>query len=99
MSLSHLRIPHVVVFQGNLSTTRIEFYREEFLKVRQCLEHQREYFSEQAISHVECALSRIFAELEHLSDRQDADDIVEAWLRQFVCITRPDAWNDPRLVH
>ena len=99
MSLSHLRIPHVVFHSCSPTHTRIEFYREEFLKVRESLEHQREYFSEQAISNVECALTRILGELEHLTNRQDADDIVEAWLRQFCCITRADAWCDPRQVH
>lgn len=99
MSLTHLRIPHVVFHSCSPTYTRIEFYREEFLKVRECLEHQREYFSAQAISNVEEALGRILAELEHLSDRHDADDIVEAWLRQFCCITRPDAWCDPSQVH
>ena len=99
MSLSHLRIPHVVFGTSSPTHIRIEFYREEFLKVRQCLEFQREYFSEQAISHVEGALSRILEELEHLSDRQDADDIVEAWLRQFGCIARHGGWCDPRQVH
>jgi hypothetical protein len=79
MSLSHLRIPHVVFHSCNPTHTRIEFYREEFLKVRASLEHQREYFSEQAIPNVECALTRILGELEHLTNRQDADDIVEAW--------------------
>ena len=100
MSLSHLRIPHLILHScSRISHTRIEFYREEFLKVQRSLECQREYFSEQAISHVECVLTRILAELELLSDRQDADGIVEAWLQQFGCITQPDAWCDPRQVH
>jgi hypothetical protein len=99
MSLLHLRLPPVVCHTESISHTRIEFYREEFLKVQRCLEHQRECFSDQAISHVECVLTRILAELEQVSDRQDADGIVEAWLQQFVCITHPDAWCDPRQVH
>lgn len=99
MSLSHFRIPYVAFLPGSIASSRIEFYREEFLKVRECLEHQREYFSEQAISSIECALTRILEELEQLSDRQDADDIVEAWLRQFYCIASRDGWNDPRNVH
>ena len=32
MSLSHLRIPHVVFHSCSPTHTRIEFYREEFLK-------------------------------------------------------------------
>ena len=34
------------------------FYREEFVKCQRCLEEQREYYSERAISDVERALTR-----------------------------------------
>ncbi|MBA3819661.1 MAG: hypothetical protein H0X17_12265, partial [Deltaproteobacteria bacterium] len=35
-----------------------DFYREEFLKHRQCLALQREYFSERAIIDADAALAR-----------------------------------------
>ena len=44
-----------------------EFYREEFLKHRRCLEQQRAYYSEGAITDVETALAKIISQLEHLS--------------------------------
>ena len=43
-----------------------EFYREEFVKHHRCLQQQRPYFSESAITDVEAALARIMAELEQL---------------------------------
>ena len=35
-----------------------EFYREEFLKHQRCLQQQRAYYSERAITDVEAALTR-----------------------------------------
>ena len=43
-----------------------EFYREEFLKHHRCLQQQRPYYSEGAITDVEAALTRIMSQLEQL---------------------------------
>ena len=43
-----------------------EFYREEFLKHHRCLQQQRPYYSESAITDVEAALTRIMGQLEQL---------------------------------
>ena len=43
------------------------FYREEFLKRQRCLEQQREFYSERAISDVEQALVKVMAQLDRLS--------------------------------
>ena len=43
-----------------------EFYREEFVKHHRCLQQHRPYFSEDAITDVEAALTRIMGQLEHL---------------------------------
>ncbi|MBI4477034.1 MAG: hypothetical protein HY654_07660 [Acidobacteria bacterium] len=75
------------------------FYREEFLKHQKCLERQREYYSERAISNVQAALTRILAELEQLCCKQDADRIVSELLRQFDVVTGLSAWSDPKEVH
>ena len=42
----------------------VEFYREEFLKHHQCLQQQRPYYSESAITGVEAALAKIIDELD-----------------------------------
>src|SRR5438105_4380227 len=41
-----------------------EFYREEFVKHHLCLQQQRPYYSEGAITDVEAALTRILSDLE-----------------------------------
>lgn len=78
---------------------RADFYREEFLRHRRCLEHQREYFSERAIADVECAITRILARLDQLCCCEDADRRVAALLKQFDCVTGLSAWIDSRTLH
>lgn len=80
-------------------TTRTDFYREEFLKHRRCLEQQREYYSDSAITSVEAALTRIIAQLEHLSTKQDADQLVSSLLRKINVVTGLSSWSDPKNVH
>ena len=80
-------------------TTRTDFYREEFLKHRRCLEKQREYYSASAITSVEAALTRIISQLEHLSAKKDADQVVSSLLRKFNVVTGLSSWVDPKNVH
>jgi hypothetical protein len=80
-------------------TSLIDFYREEFLKHHQCLQAQREYFSEQAICGVERALQRVMADLEHLSGKADADEVMARLLREFDVVTGLSGWSDPLKAH
>ncbi len=81
------------------ATIRTAFYREEFLKHRQCLELQREYFSERAIRAVDAALGRIMQQLEELCSRENADEVVSRLLKKLDLVTNLSAWTDPRHVH
>lgn len=76
-----------------------DFFREEFLKHQRCLEEQREYYSDSAIEPVEEALTRIIAEVEHLSAKEDAEEVVSRLLRKFNVVTRLSSWTDPKNVH
>lgn len=75
------------------------FYREEFAKCQRCLEQQREYYSERAISDVEQALTEVMSQLDRLCCNADADIVVSRLLRQFDVITGLSAWSDPKQVH
>jgi len=75
------------------------FYREEFVKCQRCLDAQREFYSERAISEVEQALTRVMAQLDHLCAKADADEVVSRLLQQFDTVTRLSAWSDPRQIH
>jgi hypothetical protein len=75
------------------------FYREEFVKCKRCLEQQREYFSAGAISDAERALSKVMSQLDRLCTKADADKVVSRLLRQFDVVTGLSAWSDPRHTH
>jgi hypothetical protein len=76
-----------------------EFYREEFIKHRRCLQQQRAYFSETAITDVEAALTRIMGQLEHLCSKDNADEVVSSLLKKFDVVTGLSSWTDPRHTH
>ena len=75
------------------------FYREEFLKCQRCLDQQREFYSEHAITEVERALTRVMGQLDRLCAHADADEVVSRLLRQFDTVTRLSVWSDPRQIH
>jgi hypothetical protein len=75
------------------------FYREEFVKCKRCLEQQREFFSEGAISDAERALTKVMSQLDLLCTKADADQVVSRLLRQFDVVTGLSAWSDPRHTH
>lgn len=75
------------------------FYKEEFLKCQECLERQREYYSERAIEEVEQALLKVMGQLDLLCTKADAAQVVSKLLRQFDVVTGLSAWTDPRRVN
>src|SRR5688572_27170165 len=75
------------------------FYREEFLKRQQCLEQQREHYSQRAIDDVEQALLKVIGQLDLLCTKDDADQVVSKLLRQFDVATGLTAWTDPRTIN
>jgi hypothetical protein len=76
-----------------------EFYREEFKKHQQCLQRQRPYYSESAITDVEAALTRIMGQLEQLCSRDNADQVVSSLLKKFDVVTGLSAWSEPKQTH
>jgi hypothetical protein len=76
-----------------------EFYREEFLKHHRCLQEQREYYSEQAITSVETVLLKVIAEVDRLSTNANAEAVVAKLLREFDVVTGLSNWSDPHKVH
>jgi hypothetical protein len=71
-----------------------DFYREEFIRHRECLAQQREYFSERAITNADDALARILAELEQLCEKDDAEQLIGRLLRTFNAVTGLSRWGD-----
>ncbi len=76
-----------------------EFYREEFVKHHRCLQQQRPYYSESAITDVEAALIRIMGQLETLCTQDNADQVVSTLLKKFDVVTGLSSWSDPKHSH
>ena len=76
-----------------------DFYREEFLKHRECLALQREYFSERAITDADAALARVLSQLEQLCAQDDAEQLIGKLLRQFNAVTGLSGWSDTKQLH
>ncbi len=96
-------MPRVPTFErpssARIASSPIDFFREEFLKHQRCLDAQREYYSEGAICEVEAALRRILTELDRLTMRQDAEQIVSGLLRSIDLLTGLSARSDPKQAH
>jgi hypothetical protein len=76
-----------------------DFYREEFMRHRECLARQREYFSESAIVDADRALARVLGRLEELCERDGADQLLGRLLRTFNAVTGLSGWSDPAQLH
>jgi len=74
----------------------IEFYRQEFVKHHRCLQQQRPYYSESAITDVEAALTKILSQLEQLSTQDNAPQLLSSLLKKFDVVTGLSAWSDPK---
>ena len=81
------------------SNVRTNFYREELLKHWQCLEQQREYYSEKAMSDVEAALRRLMLRVDRLCAEEHGDQIVSQLLRKIDSVTRLSAWSRQKPTH
>ena len=94
-------MPRIVTDSRPISAQHpvIEFYREEFVKHHRCLQQQRPYYSESAITDVEAALTRIIEQLEQLSSQANAPQLVSSLLRKFDVVTGLSAWSDPKQTH
>jgi hypothetical protein len=86
-------------FCGPACQCLADFFREEFIKHHRCLERQREFYSDHAIAQAEEALSRILGQVEQLSQREDACEIVSQLLRKFDLVTNLSAWTEPKALH
>jgi hypothetical protein len=75
------------------------FYREEFIRHRECLAQQREYFSDLAITNADEALAMVLGQLERLCERDGADQLIGKLLRTFNAVTGLSNWSDPKQLH
>jgi hypothetical protein len=100
LRLTRVDVPgHPSTLFGSPCQCLADFFREEFLKHHACLERQREYYSDVAITQAEAALARIMEQLEQLCQRDDACQMVGQLLKKFDLVTKLSAWTDPEHLH
>ena len=75
------------------------FYREEFIRHRECLAAQRELFSDLAITNADEALALVLGQLDQLCQQDDADQLIGRLLRTFNAVTGLSHWSDPKQLH
>jgi hypothetical protein len=88
-----------LVFPLSGAQRPIDFYRDELIKHQRCLQRQREYYSERAITCAEAALGRLMDGLDQLCRQKDADQVMGRLLRQLDVVTGLSAWSDPKKVN
>jgi hypothetical protein len=76
-----------------------DFFRREIVKHQECLERQREYYSDVAIRQAEDALMRTLAQVECLCQRADANQIIGELLKKFDAVTNLSAFTDLQHLH
>ncbi|HEU4939946.1 MAG TPA: hypothetical protein VFT39_26035 [Vicinamibacterales bacterium] len=76
-----------------------DFYRQEFIRHRECLKQQREYFSERAITEADHALALVLGHLDQLCAKDDAAQVMGQLLRKFNAVTGLSSWSDPSKLH
>ena len=76
-----------------------DFFRQEFLRHRECLARQREYFSERAITDADRALARVLGELDQICAKDDGVELISQLLRQFNAVTGLSGWADTSKLH
>ena len=64
-----------------------DFYRQELLKHCDCLERQREYFSDRAIAEAERGLLRVIARVDDLCTHGDANEVIASLLKKIDAVT------------
>ena len=105
MSRTHHTLAPLLVdarrFPTVADSIRTNFYREEFLKHQECLQRQRESYSECTIIEVEEALRRVMARVDELcvQGEADVDLVVSRLLRTFDGVTKLSAWSEPTNTH
>src|SRR5262245_6869860 len=90
---------HTRSLYGPLCSCRADFYRQEIQKHHECLERQREYYSEGAIAKAEDGLARCLSQLDQLCQRDDACEVMGQLLRKLDVVTKLSAWTEPDKLH
>ena len=78
---------------------RVTFYREELFRHWQCLEQQREQYSDKAIADIERALGRLMLRVDALCGDERGQKVVAQLLCKIDGVTRLSSWSKSTRIH
>jgi len=64
-----------------------DFYREEFLKHKSRLEHQRAFFTEGTYEEIEGVLNRIITEMDRICEVENFEELASHLLHRIDIVT------------
>ena len=65
----------------------LDFYREEFLRHKSRLEHQRAFFAEKTYEEIESVLNRIIEEMDRICEVEHFEELASHLLRRIDVVT------------
>jgi hypothetical protein len=68
-----------------------EFYREEFLRHKSRLEHQRPFFAEKTYDEIESVLNRIIDEIDRICEVENFEELASHLLHRIDVVTNLSA--------
>jgi hypothetical protein len=68
-----------------------EFYREEFLRHKSRLEHQRSFFAEKTYDEIESVLNRIIDEIDRICEVENFEELASHLLHRIDVVTNLSA--------
>jgi hypothetical protein len=64
-----------------------DFYREEFLRHKSRLEHQRPFFAEKTYEEIESVLNRIIEEMDRICEVENFEELASHLLHRIDVVT------------
>jgi hypothetical protein len=68
-----------------------DFYREEFLRHKSRLEHQRPFFAEKTYDEIESVLNRIIEEMDRICEVENFEELASHLLHRIDVVTNLSA--------
>ena len=87
------------LIRRDVKQLRVTFYREELFRHWQCLEQQREQYSDKAIADIECALGKLMLRVDALCGDERGQEVVAQLLCKIDGVTRLSSWSKSTRIH
>ena len=78
---------------------RVLFYRQQLYRHWQCVDQQREYYSDKAIADIARALSKLLLRVDSLCDDERGHKVVAQLLCEIDGVTRLSTWSKSPRIH